>query len=149
MVDETATAPAERDEKVGHKRPPRKSRFRKGQSGNPKGRPPRVPNVTDLLCSTLAERVTVKVEGRRRSVSRGEAMARSVVDKIAGGDPRLLQTLFRELARREAQVAEEMDRKTWIRERRELRDEVHQLRAENEEIAVRWAKRFHELQGGG
>lgn len=29
------------DDRVGYKRPPKKNQFKKGQSGNPKGRPKR------------------------------------------------------------------------------------------------------------
>ena len=34
-------ADEKRDDEVGYGKPPRRTRFRKGQSGNPRGRPPR------------------------------------------------------------------------------------------------------------
>jgi hypothetical protein len=43
----------ERDYEVGYGKPPRHSRFVKGQSGNPRGRPPGAKNMKTLLTKAL------------------------------------------------------------------------------------------------
>ena len=54
------------DYKVGYKRPPLHTRFRKGQSGNPRGRPRGSKNFSTLLTEALNEPVVVTEDGRRR-----------------------------------------------------------------------------------
>ena len=61
----------EKDEyRVGYGRPPRHSRFAKGQSGNPMGRPGGAKNFSTLLAEALNELVAVAENGARRKISR-------------------------------------------------------------------------------
>ncbi len=55
------------DEKysVGWGKPPRDTRFKKGQSGNPKGRPKGSKNFATVLAKILKTRVPANVNGRR------------------------------------------------------------------------------------
>ena len=55
---------------VGFRKPPQHTRFRKGRSGNPKGRPKGSPNFATALEQALSEQVTVNEGGRRYSVSK-------------------------------------------------------------------------------
>src|SRR2546423_15574968 len=67
----------EGDHKVGYRKPPRHTRFTKGQSGNPRGRPPGAKNLKTLLSDALNEFVIVSENGgRRKNNQRG-----------AGGSP--------------------------------------------------------------
>ena len=61
---------AARDYEVGYGKPPRHTRFKKGQSGNPRGRPSGSKNLKTLLNEALNERVVVTEEGGRRNTSR-------------------------------------------------------------------------------
>jgi Family of unknown function (DUF5681) len=56
----------EGDYEVGYGRPPRHTRFVKGQSGNPRGRPPGAKNLSSLLGEALNETVIVTENGGRR-----------------------------------------------------------------------------------
>jgi Family of unknown function (DUF5681) len=82
---------------VGYGSPPRRSRFQKGQSGNPKGRVKESNNLATVLMNSAREVVTVNEGGRRRSISKLEAMSKQLVNKAASGDPRATQLLMQML----------------------------------------------------
>jgi uncharacterized protein DUF5681 len=86
------TQPPERP--VGYSNPPRSTRFRKGQSGNPKGRVKNSKNLATVLMTTVQEAVTVNESGRRKTITKLEAMSKQLVNKAASGDPRATQLLM-------------------------------------------------------
>lgn len=53
-----------KDYEVGYGKPPKATQFKKGQSGNSKGRPRKSENVRTLLRETLNQRVQVRVNGK-------------------------------------------------------------------------------------
>jgi len=57
-----------RDDEVGYGKPPRRTRFTKGQSGNPRGRLPGAKNLKTLLSEALNEFVIVTENGAGGSV---------------------------------------------------------------------------------
>jgi hypothetical protein len=75
---------------VGYRRPPIHSRFKPGQSGNPKGRPKGTNNFRTDVKSTLRAPVKVTRDGRPRRVSTQEAALLRLCEKALGGDPRAL-----------------------------------------------------------
>jgi hypothetical protein len=83
---------------VGYGKPPRATRFRKGVSGNPKGRPRGSLNVATVFTKTLRERVVINEHGQRKAVTKLEAALKQLVNKAASGDLRALRQLV-ELAR--------------------------------------------------
>jgi hypothetical protein len=62
------------DNPVGYGKPPRHSRFKPGQSGNPKGRPKGSSNFKTVLRKTLTSKVRVTKDGQSRTHSTQEAM---------------------------------------------------------------------------
>jgi hypothetical protein len=84
--------PLQSDE-VGHGRPPKHSRFKKGASGNPKGRPKGKRNLATVLQATLKERVVVNENGVRRTVTKLDAAVKQLVNKSAEGDLPALRLL--------------------------------------------------------
>ena len=83
---------------VGFCRPPESTRFKKGASGNPKGRPKGSLNVATVFMKTLREKVVVNEHGQRKTVTKLEAALKQLVNKAAGGDLRAIGQL-RDLAR--------------------------------------------------
>ena len=79
---------------VGYGKPPHHTRFVKGQSGNPKGRPPAAKNVKTLLREALNEPVIIAENGRRRKITKIRAIITQVVNRSAKGDWRGIKILF-------------------------------------------------------
>jgi hypothetical protein len=77
-----------RQYKVGYGKPPRHTRFAKGWSGNPKGRPPETNNLSNLLEQELNQRVVVAADGKRQAITKWRAFIKQLVDRAAAGDLR-------------------------------------------------------------
>ena len=84
----------ERDYEVGYGKPPRHTRFVKGQSGNPRGRPPGAKNMKTLLTKALNELVVVTDNGGRRVVTKREAIVTQLVNRSAKADFKAIQILL-------------------------------------------------------
>src|SRR5215471_1079459 len=63
--------------RVGRGKPPLHTRFKKGQSGNPRG--PRAKNLPALLVEALGEPVILTTNGRRRQITKREAVIAQLV----------------------------------------------------------------------
>jgi hypothetical protein len=82
---------------VGYKRPPKDTQFAAGQSGNPAGRPKGRRNFSALMDEAMEERMTINEGGRRRTVTKGQVIAKQLMNKAASGDlgaMKLAVTLF-------------------------------------------------------
>ena len=84
--------PADHD--VGYGKPPVETRFRKGRSGNPGGRPRGSRNFKTDLLEELAEPVNVREDGRVRTVSSQRAAMKQLRAKALKGDQRALERLL-------------------------------------------------------
>src|SRR5258707_14185668 len=62
----------QRDYEVGYRKPPGHTRFKKGQSGNPKGRPAGAKNLSTLLSEALNEPVVVTENGGHNKITRAK-----------------------------------------------------------------------------
>ena len=79
---------------IGYGKPPAATRFSKGQSGNPTGRPRGTRNLATLLGQALNERVVYSENGRRRSITKLQATVKQLVNRAATGDPKFLHPLL-------------------------------------------------------
>lgn len=87
------------DDAVGYKRPPKHSRFKKGQSGNPRGRPKRTRNLKTDLVEELCESIRVKEGGREYQVSKQRAVLKSLVAAAIKGNMRAASAVISLCAR--------------------------------------------------
>lgn len=103
------------DDKVGYGRPPKATRFKPGQSGNPAGRPKGERNVATALDAELKSSIVVRENGRNRKISKAEGIAKALTMKALKGDTKafaqimaLLPAQFRqaELPPRDVQPSE-------------------------------------------
>jgi hypothetical protein len=95
-------AAADADNRIGYRRPPRHSRFRTGQSGNPRGRPRGVKSLPDIVRKIVGQKVTVTENGRARRVPRLEAILLRAAGEASRGDAPALRLLL-QLAERYGQ----------------------------------------------
>jgi Family of unknown function (DUF5681) len=82
------------DYEVGYGKPPKHGQFKKGQSGNPKGRPKGSHNLETDVRSVLNTRIAVNEGGKTRKVSTQLATLLRLKEKALKGDSRSLDRLL-------------------------------------------------------
>lgn len=79
---------------VGYRKTPEYTRFKPGQSGNPKGRPKGAKNLTTIVNNAIHEMVVINENGKRKSVSKLGVAVKQLVNKAAAGDLKALMQLL-------------------------------------------------------
>jgi hypothetical protein len=92
--DQADSGPA-RDYEVGDRRPPKHSRFKPGQSGNPKGPPKGSVNLRTRISQQLRQTVTVTRNGRPVKMRKADLIALQIVDTAAKGNLKAVQLAVR------------------------------------------------------
>ena len=98
------------DDKVGYKRPPKTNQFKKGKSGNPRGRPKHTRNIKRDLAEELASRISITVQGRAATVSKQRAVIMASIARAIKGDMHaaaLIFNLVRQLLEPDAQSSDD------------------------------------------
>jgi hypothetical protein len=85
---------AKRDYEVGYGKPPTHTRFKPGASGNVAGRPKGAKNFATILARALDAPVVVTENGKRKQISKREAIVTQLVNKSASADLRAIQVLM-------------------------------------------------------
>lgn len=80
---------------VGYGRPPKHSRFKPGQSGNPSGRPKGAKNVDTVLREMLSKKITVTENGRRKTITWLEAFFLRLFRAAVEGDPKATDRMIK------------------------------------------------------
>jgi hypothetical protein len=78
----------EHDEPVGYGRPPKQTRFQKGRSGNPAGRPKGTLNLATIVARTIMEPVVITEHGQKKTITKLEAMMKQLTNKALLGELR-------------------------------------------------------------
>lgn len=74
------------EQKIGRGNPPKHTQFRKGTTGNPRGRPRGSKNLSTYIMEAARDHVTATVGGKVRKISKIQATAMQLATKAAGGD---------------------------------------------------------------
>jgi Family of unknown function (DUF5681) len=90
---------------VGYGKPPKRTQFTPGKSGNPSGHKNGKKNFATVLGTELNRRFFVNEEGRRKKITKREAIAKQLVNKAASGDPKAIPVLLNETRFHEAEAA--------------------------------------------
>ena len=78
----------------GYGKPPKSGQFKKGHSGNPKGRDKKSADLTTIIRKSAKERVVVQENGTRKSITKGEAAIKQLFNKATSGDQRAIKLML-------------------------------------------------------
>lgn len=76
-----------KDYEVGYRKPPKHTQFKKGRSGNPKGRPKGCCNMSTIMKEVMARPVVIKQNGQERRVPFREAFVHRLAGRSLEGRP--------------------------------------------------------------
>jgi len=79
---------------VGYGKPPKATQFRKGVSGNPKGRAKQAKTLNTIIREVMLEKVSVHTGRGERKVSRAEALVLKQLELASRGNLRALVQLL-------------------------------------------------------
>jgi hypothetical protein len=97
------------DYEVGYGKPPVSTRFKPGQSGNPKGRPRGSKGFNALMRRALSETILVREDGQLRQMSRREVIIKSWIARALKGDARAIERLLPFMQQLYPDIANQME----------------------------------------
>jgi hypothetical protein len=84
------------DDEVGYRKPPKHSRFKPGQSGNPDGRKRRAPQpLAERINEVMDAPMTYRERGKTKVAPRRTVSLQALVDRAANGDIAAAETLLK------------------------------------------------------
>jgi hypothetical protein len=78
----------------GRSGPPRHTQFKKGQSGNPTGRPKKVASFKSDLAAELQEKLSIAENGKERKITKQRAFCKTLVAAAIKKDIRAVNALL-------------------------------------------------------
>jgi hypothetical protein len=80
------------DYEVGYGKPPKDTRFQKGISGNPKGRPKKCLDFYDELITESKSLMTINENGQRKRISKLQGIVKQLTNKAVSGNVPTIRT---------------------------------------------------------
>ena len=91
--DDQTNDAQEQPYRVGRGHPPKETRWKPGQSGNPKGRRKKRPSFAEVTEQVLNEKIELRMGDQVLRMSNRQALVRSAIRQALAGKPRLLTVL--------------------------------------------------------
>jgi hypothetical protein len=113
---------------VGYGKPPLHTRFKRGRSGNPRGRPRGEKNLSTLLNEALNEPVVVTENSGLKRISKRQAAFKQLVNEAAKGNWRALKLLV--------DILHDIERRT------EPQTEESSFSLSDEKVIAQWKARL-------
>jgi hypothetical protein len=82
------------DYEVGKGRPPQRTRWKPGQSGNPKGRPKGTRSLATVFYQVLNRIIEIRENGKTRKITAREGIAMQLVHQALKGDTKAVTFLL-------------------------------------------------------
>jgi len=111
-----------RDYKVGRGKPPLRTRFKPGQSGNPNGCPKRRRGLSALLRAELQTSINVTEDGQTKRMTKEQAIVKRFVNALLKGDAKALALFTRLVHPDEERESSPTERPLSDREKQLLHD---------------------------
>lgn len=82
------------DKNIGYGNPPKATRFVKGQSGNPKGRPKGSKNTLKLIEEILEQKISITQNGKSLKISKRIAMLTQFINSGVTGNLKSISAII-------------------------------------------------------
>jgi hypothetical protein len=97
-LEDAAALATEAPRQVGYKNPPKETRFKPGQSGNPKGRPKTAKGLKTVVREMLTQKVSVRTPDGSKRIARIEAVLHKALELAMKGNIRALTEILKAYA---------------------------------------------------
>lgn len=79
---------------IGYGKAPEHTKFKPGQSGNPKGRPKKRRSFVDELAAEMCKPITITENGKKKRITKQQAIVKQTMNKAMSGDPKVIALLM-------------------------------------------------------
>lgn len=90
----TSEGSASMENPIGYCNPPKSTQYKKGQTGNKKGRPKGSKNTNTIVTDLLNKKMQIRENGKQKNISAREAMLLAQLQKALKGDLKALHFLL-------------------------------------------------------